>query len=652
MSSTILTSDATNAIHWDEHREIITKTVVRTLRFSAGMNSCGLISVLYYLRSWGEFAGVSVSELESLTVYAHRIATEQGMAPHECAEDLVARAKEHYLNKEKHPLHLSIDAAIIDARDWLSGADVPAEIAYICQTMELRSRSRFAVICIAYALQQRLGDDWYLAGEAFAAEMRKHGYDLHISGRDVRRILQKMRERGLIVQTEGYVCREVCGKSRFNIPDDVGAVEMPALRGGYLNRDPEKTDKWLGIYSGSLPGPVCGLESLADAMQGRKANFINQRPRSTARLRGDGDRYANADAADVKMAAEGRWGDVLAAAFDVRLSARRETADQHKGAKCLNCGGKDKMVVYKDSGGACCYKCGNLGSDGFAVLMAQRVLTFAEAVKLVATYLDVPGKVRTANPAPDLTVELKTIMGEVAELKGMDVDAMLHYGARPDLHESTMPNGYIQTRAAVRIPMRTPDLRQTSYLDIGTDSAAMQKGMCPASTPAEKSELNAYLPNDYDEFPMRPVVLIGGPKDTIAAYSQLGDLAYCVGLQDDGRVPESVIPTLTGRRVLNACDCDDSARKAGAAKQMQLLREGIKLELVELDASRHDGESVRELGVEAIRAALNQTVEQSQQRPMAQMRDLEEKVPHRQRGGDYSPGEIIETCNWIDSVWL
>lgn len=106
------------------------------------------------------------------------------------------------------------------------------------------------------------------------------------------------------------------------------------------------------------------------------------------------------DAAEVRQAAQGRWGSILSSLAPCLSEAVSKCGKKH--VTCPFHGGKSDFRTDKDpdlKGGAIC-TCGRW-SDGFSLLMHANRWTFREALEEVARYLNIlPSEGPRRAPAP------------------------------------------------------------------------------------------------------------------------------------------------------------------------------------------------------------------------------------------------------------
>jgi 5S rRNA maturation endonuclease (ribonuclease M5) len=560
--------------------------------------TAAIVTTAYYLRSLNEFMGPSIGDLRRITAYQYEYAVGAGHTPHEDFDGVAECVLNDYEN-EKNPWHQSIDAAILDAREWIHGSSVPPEIRYVLQKLRIRTKRHHVAICVAWALQQRNGDGWFIDSKGFADDLARHGIDCGVDGRSVREVLKLMRVRELTDMVEDYDFCQRCMTYRFMTPTHLDVPETWDLsRGAVQFTTP--TEALTPFYSGLIPvptaGPLSGI-AVAAAVTGTHDDSSPVRDQSHSGGLATGqhivaDRHSNADRADAAAAAEGRWPETIEELTGRDLEKRTSA----KSMTCPQCGKKKKATLYSD-GGMICFCCGKIGSSGFDVLSAVMGWSYHQSVTAVARHFGVEGKRQSQRMTVSARKKhefvkddsnLDDIMGRVAAMKGISVEGMQHYGVVPTWREYSPHRNLLLKNAVVRFPMRRLDGTQTSYLDIGMACRKLRKGLMPDGKP----DIQAYLPNDYDADDRKPVVLTEGPKDAIRGW-ELTDGVHVIGLQC-GHLPKELVKNMRGRRVLIFADADKAGRENARRWEQLLQSYGVDVRVIDMDPGRTDGAGIRE----------------------------------------------------------
>lgn len=558
-----------------------------------------LSAAAWQLLSVDEFAGYSREEQRELSAYLYDFAQGIGRKPPERFEDFAERVWQ-YTSSDINPPHRCLNAAIWHARDWIRGKDVPPELNCIASKLNIDDDRRFLILCIMWALQQRNGDGWFIASRSLEDSVKEHGIVVNLPGRTVRHFMDKCRKEGIIERMTDAVFVKRCGLYRFSA---VAVSEMtPDLSLNRVLHFVQPSTVLAPYYQAGLTFfPPSSLASLRESKATgnspspyRDNNIVAIQSLAQNIVAMGSKRYQNADKDEVMRAACGRWFESIEYIAKVDLERGR---GRGRSGTCPSCASKKCFILW-DNGGGRCFKCGVLGSDGFALLQKLTGMRFHEAVVAVAEYLDVPGRVVIQDRRNNIQhgkATIDNIKQQVADLKNIPEAALDHYGAYAVERDHQYNNVTLQN-AVMRVPMRrAEDLKESAYLDLGVDCALLQKGCCEAGC---GDRIAAYLPDDWRHDDGKPVVLCHGPKDAMAAWAAAGPDSgiHFIGLQITGNVPADLLATLAGRDVTVTHDCDGSGRSDAQRCLGQISQiETSRLHVTDLSPDRNDKEGIREL---------------------------------------------------------
>ena len=273
------------------------------------------------------------------------------------------------------------------------------------------------------------------------------------------------------------------------------------------------------------------------------------------------------DIAGVKLAACGRWREVLTA-FGFNGD---ELDGRHH--PCPRCNGTDRFRAFNDvdeTGGVHCNQCHNENNgDGLAAVQWRNGWTFGETVKAVADHLGINGGERK-------TLDIVT---EVARVKRMPLESFLAFGAKVD-HRGRLK--------VARVPMFDAKLQPCSSFDLALVSPDFEKGMSEKGKP-----VGLFVTIDDPPKPGDVVLIVEGVKDAAALHG-LGYLA--VGLPGS-KMAAKFARVFTGCHVVIVPDRDTTGEDSAkiTAARLKGVVASVRIATLPGELKAKDGDGVREV---------------------------------------------------------
>ena len=281
---------------------------------------------------------------------------------------------------------------------------------------------------------------------------------------------------------------------------------------------------------------------------------------------------------DVKIAARGRWREVLTA-----FGFNGEDLDgRHH--PCPRCKGHDRFrLIDEQAGAVLCNQCFVEGNgDGLAAIQWRNDWTFGETVKAVAGYLSIDGGER--RPVD--------ILADVARVKRMPLESFKAFGAHCD------QRGLLEV---ARVPMFDAKRQQCSYFDLALSSPKFVKGMSAKGKPIGLFVAKWPEPGDV-------VLVPEGVKDTAALHG-LGFLA--VGLPTC-KMAAKFARVFAGCHVVIVPDRDTTGEDSAkfTAARLKGVAASVRIATLPGELKARDGDGVREVlalkdGEEMLRQAID-----------------------------------------------
>ena len=269
-------------------------------------------------------------------------------------------------------------------------------------------------------------------------------------------------------------------------------------------------------------------------------------------------------AEDVKLAARGRWREVLSAhGFDAN-----ELDGRHH--PCPKCEGTDRFRMIDEEAGAClCNQCHSENNgDGLAAIQWRNGWDFPTTIKAVAGYLGINGGERMPTD----------IVAEMARIKRMPLESFKAFGAKADQRGKL---------TVARVPMFDGRRQECGYFDLATIDAKWLKGL-NAKKPLKAGLFVATWPEPGDV-----VLVTEGVKDAAALHG-LGFLA--VGLPTC-EMAAKFARVFTGCHVVIVPDRDTTGEDSAqiTAARLAGVAASVRIATLPGELKAKDGDGVREV---------------------------------------------------------
>lgn len=274
------------------------------------------------------------------------------------------------------------------------------------------------------------------------------------------------------------------------------------------------------------------------------------------------------DVYDVKMAAQGRWIEILSNLCGIDPV----TLNVGRHFPCPKCSGTDRFRLLDENTGALyCNQCFNQkNGDGIAAVGWMLNCDFAESMRRLAAYL---GLQESETP---IAVDVLT---DVARRKRMPLESFKAFGA----HEATR-NGIV----VARVPMYDEMRVQCSVFDMcfGSTEPQLEKGKCAHGVPAGLFVATWPKPGDL-------VLITEGVKDSAKLHS-LGYLAIGLPGADLGAKFARIF---AGCRVVIVPDRDTTGEEKArlSAARLSGIAESVRIATLPGELKEKDGDGVREV---------------------------------------------------------
>lgn len=269
---------------------------------------------------------------------------------------------------------------------------------------------------------------------------------------------------------------------------------------------------------------------------------------------------------DVKLAARGRWREVLTAVGGFN---RDDLDGRHH--PCPRCQGRDRFrLIDEDAGAVLCNQCFKGGNgDGLAAIQWRNDWTFGETVKAVAGYLGINGYARKPTD----------VVADVARLKRMPLASFLAFGAKAD-HRGRL--------AVARVPMFNAKLQPCSHFDLAISSPKFEKGMNAKGKPG-----GLFITMDDPPKPGDVVLVTEGVKDASALHS-LGFKAVGIPKSD---LAAKFARVFAGCHVIVVPDRDTTGEESAkvTAARLKGVAASVRIATLPGELKAKDGDGVREV---------------------------------------------------------
>ncbi len=297
------------------------------------------------------------------------------------------------------------------------------------------------------------------------------------------------------------------------------------------------------------------------------------------------------DASDIKLAAHGRWREILIAIGGV--PAKYLDGRNHP---CPKCGGMDRFSLLDESRGAVlCRKCFDTkNGDGIAAVQWLLDIEFQDALRAIADHLHVK-PLRKSLPPPPVSIDP---VAHLAAVKKCSEHSLREYGAEVG-----------QDRRSVVFPAYGPERVQCTTFAVWPGATGKpNKGLFEKG---KKAGLFFPLGDQGPRFPLPDDtwIICEGVKDA-AAYHSLGFQAC--GLNTD-HLGQKFVPLFQGVHVTLVPDrtTDAEAKARLSAGRLAGVAASVKIGTLPLPLDNDRGDDVRDAlkqrdGEQLVRTAMEQ----------------------------------------------
>jgi len=275
-------------------------------------------------------------------------------------------------------------------------------------------------------------------------------------------------------------------------------------------------------------------------------------------------RHPNRHVDEVKLAARGRWRDVLTVVGNFN---RDDLDGRHH--PCPRCQGLDRFrLIDEDLGAVLCNQCfKERNGDGIAAIQWRNDWTFGETVKAVAGYLGINGYSRKPTD----------IVADVARFKRMPLASFLAFGAKAD-HRGRLE--------VARVPMFDQHREHCSDFDLSDVSPEFSKGL------SAKGKSAGLFVTTWPE-PGNVVLIVEGVKDAAGLHG-LGYLT--VGLPTC-EMAAKFARVFAGCHVVIVPDRDTTGEQSAkvTAARLKGVAASVRIATLPGELKAKDGDGVREV---------------------------------------------------------
>lgn len=285
------------------------------------------------------------------------------------------------------------------------------------------------------------------------------------------------------------------------------------------------------------------------------------------------------DLHQVKLAARGRWRDILTAVAGIPADKLGGGSRQHP---CPRCGGNTRFrLLDEEEGAVICNQCfSSRNGDGLAAVGWALGVDFPESLRLVGEYLGVPPE---GKPMGKSTASAIDWVQQMALAKNCPRDSLAEYGAESDAG-----------RKCVVFPVYGPDRQQCSEFTVWPHAAKDDKRNKGLLTKGKPSGLffpfldqGVHFPQDGEKW-----LIVEGVKDAAALHG-LGYLA--AGMNGDS-LQQRFVPLFQGCEVVIVPDRKSQAveKSKETAARLAGVAKSIKIATLPLPLDGDRGDDVRD----------------------------------------------------------